>query len=507
MTTRLTWPRLTWYVLTLAAAIPAVTEAQTYDEPYRPQFHFSPARNWTNDPNGLVFYQGEYHLFFQYNPFGDEWGHMSWGHAISTDLIHWREMPVALPEENGIMIFSGSAVVDTNNSSGLCRGRESCLIAIYTGHTPTRQTQNIAYSNDRGRTWTKYQGNPVIDPGMKDFRDPKVFWHAPSRKWIMTVAIPKQRKVRLYSSADLKRWTVLSEFGPEGATSGDWECPDLFPLPVEGEPGGLRWVLSVNLNPGGPYGGSANQYFVGRFDGVRFTNDNPAAQVLWADYGKDFYASQSYNGIAPSDGRRVWIGWLSNWQYAREEPTSPWRCMQSIPRVLKLIKTGNNALRLAQEPIAELRQLRGAAIHLENMGTAAANRALARFRSDTYEIAAEFEPRSEARLNLRKGPSDETVIGYSPKSSELFVDRSHSGNTGFSKDFPGRYSAPLAARVGRVKIHILVDRSSVEVFGGEGKAVLSVRIFPAAGDDGLALEGAAKVISLDVWKLRSVWPK
>ena len=457
-----------------------------------------------NDPNGLVFFEGEYHLFYQYNPFGDQWGHMSWGHAVAPDLIHWRELPVALSEENGIMIFSGSAVVDANNSSGLCSAG-ACLVAIYTGHTATRQTQNIAFSNDHGRTWTKYRGNPVIDLGMKDFRDPKVFWYAPTRRWIMAVALPKQKKVRFFASTNLRHWTALSDFGPAGATGGDWECPDLFPLRVEGEAGGTRWLLSVNVNPGGPYGGSANQYFVGDFNGERFTSMDNGPETLWADYGKDFYASQSYNGISISDGRRIWIGWLSNWQYAGEEPTAPWRCMQSIPRALKLVKSANGALRLAQQPIDELQQLREAGIHVVNADAAGANRALRGFRSESYEIAAEFDSASDVRLYVRAGAADKTIIGYSANAGELFIDRTQSGNTAFSKDFPGRHAGPIRARARRMKIDIYVDRSSVEVFGGDGDIVLSDRIFPARGDNGLHIEGNARRLSLNVWNLKSVW--
>ena len=219
-----------------------------------------------NDPNGLVFFEGEYHLFYQHNPEGDRWGHMSWGHAVSTDLLHWRHLDVALREENGVMIFSGSALVDREDRSGLCGGRP-CLVAVYTGHTPERQTQNIAASRDRGRTFTKYAGNPVLDLGRKDFRDPKVFWHAETKRFVMVAVLPDEHKVRFFGSRDLKRWETLSDFGPAGATGGVWECPDLFELPVEGEPGVTRYVLDVDINPGGVARGSGGQYFVGTFDG------------------------------------------------------------------------------------------------------------------------------------------------------------------------------------------------------------------------------------------------
>jgi fructan beta-fructosidase len=224
-----------------------------YNENYRPQFHFTPVRNWMNDPNGPIYYQGEYHLFYQYNPFGIEWGHMSWGHAISRDLVHWEHLPIALSEEKGVMIFSGSTVVDWHNSSGFCRapGVEvpSCLVAIYTGQSDTLETQNLAYSNDRGRTWTKYADNPVIDLHLASFRDPKVFWHEGTHRWVMVTVLSSQHKVRFFGSTDLRHWTALSDFGPEGATGGVWECPDLFPLPVDGDASQTKWVLSVNVTP------------------------------------------------------------------------------------------------------------------------------------------------------------------------------------------------------------------------------------------------------------------
>ena len=343
-----------------AFALSASGSAPEYSEPLRPQFHFTPVRNFMNDPNGLVYYKGEYHLFYQHNPLGPKWGHMSWGHAVSRDFLHWEHLPVALKEEHGVMIFSGSAVVDRNNTSGFCKpanGDPSCLVAIYAGHGHNRQTQNLAYSNDRGRTWTKYAANPVLDLGLKDFRDPKVFWHEPTARWIMVTVLPDQHKVRFFGSSDLKRWEALSDFGPAGATGGVWECPDLFPLRVDGDPSDIRWVLDVDINPGAIAGGSGGQYFVGTFDGRTFVNDNAPDRTLWVDYGKDFYATISFSDIPPSDGRRIWMGWISNWLYANVEPTTVWRGAQSVPRRLTLRRTPNG-IRLVQSPIAELTALR-----------------------------------------------------------------------------------------------------------------------------------------------------
>jgi len=487
-----------------------------YDETYRPQYHFTPAKNWMNDPNGPIYYKGEYHLFYQYNPFGNEWGHMSWGHAVSRDLVHWEHLPVAIPEENGIMIFSGSTVVDWHNSSGFCKeanaAEPSCLVAIYTGHTQTLQTQNLAYSNDWGRTWTKYEGNPVLDLHMQDFRDPKVFWHEPSHTWVMVAALPTLHKVRFFGSTDLKHWSALSDFGPAGGTAGVWECPDLFPLPVEGEAGQSRWVLSINVNPGGLMGGSADQYFVGQFDGTTFVNANPAEQVLWADYGKDFYASTSFSDIPATDGRRIWLGWLLNWEYAGKVPTSPWCGVQSIPRVLSLIRFPEG-IRLVQSPVKELEVLRRNHVSLGEMDIAAANGALLakRVHGDALEIIADLDSSNsaEAGIRVRKGKDEATTIGVDWAKQEVFVDRTRSGDTAFDPKFPGRHAGPLLPVGGeRVKLHIFVDRSSVEVFVNNGATVISDAIFPSRDSQGIELYssgGQARIVKLEVWTLQSAW--
>ena len=270
-------------LVSLAAAwSPAVATAQTspsYREPFRPQYHFTPARNWMNDPNGLVYYKGEYHLFYQHNPFGNTWGHMSWGHAVSRDLVHWTHLPLAIPEMGDEMVFSGGAVVDKRNTSGFGTRANPPMVAIYTAARPGSQAQALAYSLDRGRTWTRYAGNPVLDIGSAEFRDPNVFWYEPEQRWIMAVALAVERKISFYSSPDLKTWTHLSDFGPAGAVGGVWECPDLFPLPVDGDRGRTKWVLVVSLNPGGIAGGSGSQYFVGRFDGRRFVADDRGEYV------------------------------------------------------------------------------------------------------------------------------------------------------------------------------------------------------------------------------------
>ena len=485
-----------------------------YHEPWRLQYHFSPAKTWTNDPNGLVWYKNEYHLFYQNNPFGDKWGHMSWGHAVSPDLLHWQEMAVAIPEENGIMIFSGSVVVDSNNASGLCQSTDpkdpSCLVAIYTGHTPTLQTQNIAVSNDRGRTWSKYKGNPILDLHMKDFRDPKVIWYAPTKKWVMAVSLPNEHKIRFYSSKNLRQWTLLSDFGPAGATGGQWECPDLFEMSAAQQTESRRWVLIVNVNPGGVQGGSAVQYFVGKFDGTRFHNDNSSATTLWADWGKDFYAAVTYYNSPPGDISRYLIGWFSNWEYANDEPTSPQRGAMAIPREV-ILRPTPAGIRLLQRPVHTLVQLHGNELGMHDRTIAEANKDIAEkgFHGHQMEILATFEPHGahDYGLMVHKGASERTVVGVT-SDGHLYVDRTKSGVSDFSPKFPGRQTAPL--RLGKtVLLHILLDASSVEVFSGDGQTVISDRVFPATASDGIELfsnGGAAKVTSLRMWKLNGVWP-
>lgn len=477
--------------------------APGYDQPYRPQYHFSPLKNWTNDPNGLVYFDGEYHLSFQYNPFGDKWGHMSWGHAVSRDTLHWQQLPVALPEENGIMIFTGSIVVDQRNTSGFCTGGKPCLVAVYTGHTPETkskhalQTQNLAYSNDRGRTWTKYKGNPVLDLHMSDFRDPKAFWSQDSKQWVMAVALPDDHKVRMYGSGDLKQWRQISEFGPAGGTSGQWECPELFELPIEGE-NQTRWVLKIGLNPGALQGGSGEQYFVGHFDGTRFINDNPPSQTLWTDYGKDCYCALTFNGL-PKTQTPVMIGWMNNWQYAADLPTSPWRGQMTVPRELSLRRTAEG-LRLIQKPTSGLEQVRTE--HKMVSGESLTE------EGHTFELEAttDVSRAQEAGFRLEETGGGVTVIGYDKTAGKLFVDRTHSGRVDFNKNFPVRTEAPLKLTNMTLQMHILVDRNSVEVFADHGRVAMTNLFFPAAGPIKIAAytkDSKAKYAKVESWKLLS----
>jgi fructan beta-fructosidase len=458
------------FALILAAGFSCFAQQANYNQPYRPQYHFSPQRNWTNDPNGLVYFEGEYHLFFQYNPFGDEWGHMSWGHAVSRDLLHWQELPVAIPESDGVMIYTGSTVVDEQNTSGFCQ-KGPCMVAIYTGQNPKRdsqpgfETQNLAYSNDRGRTWTKYSGNPVLNRNMTDFRDPKVFWSKQAKAWVMAVALPNDHKVLIYRSPDLKHWTQASEFGPAGATSGQWECPELFELPVEGKQETL-WVLKVGVNPGALQGGSGEQYFIGRFDGQRFTNENPPETTLWTDYGKDCYCALTFNNLPPQQ-KPVMIGWMNNWQYAAKLPTSPWRGQMTIPRELSLRQT-REGIRLFQKPIEQLESLLEAGSEREP--------------GHSFVLAFSLDAKAghEVGLKILSDRTNFTVVGYDPAKKVLFVDRTHSGVTDFSKDFPVRVEAPLKPQGNSIRVRVLVDRLSLEVFADDGRVVSTNLVFPPA---------------------------
>ena len=481
----------------LTAAGAAPEGPAPFREPNRPQYHNTPARNWMNDPNGLVYHDGEWHLFHQYNPEGDTWGHMSWAHAVSRDLVHWEHLPVALREEDGVMMFSGSAVVDRRNTSGFGATDRPPLVAIYTGHGHDKQTQNLAHSTDNGRTWTKFAGNPVIDEKLKDFRDPKVFWHGPTNRWVMAVALSDQRKVRFYGSKDLKAWEALSDFGGQGAIEGVWECPDLFELPVRGaDSSRTRWVLAVSVSAGAPAGANGCQYFVGDFDGTTFRNANPKETVLWADRGPDFYAPQTWSDVPPTDGRRIWIGWMTNFRYAPVEPTSPWRGTQSLPRELTLVETKDGP-RLAQSPVRELATLRGELLDPPQYAGA----------GQSLELELVFDPARDGHVIVcGDDAGNGTVIGYDAAERQVYVDRTKSrAGEPFHKEFPARFAAPVTPEQGSgaVATRVFVDRTSVEVFAGNGESVITANTFP--DPQATRLSHAAGAKSLKVWRLNSIW--
>lgn len=455
-------------------------------ERWRPQFHFSPKKNWINDPNGLIWFEGEFHLFYQFNPYGDQWGHMSWGHAVSADLLHWQELPVAIPEDERVSIFSGSIVVDERNSSGFGDGRSPPLVAIYTGclrRPEGGQAQEIAYSDDRGRSWTKYAANPVLDLGLHDFRDPKVFWHAPTSRWIMAVVLPDARQVLFYSSSNLRDWSELSRFGAELAGQGIWECPDLFELPVIGDADGTTaWVLKVDVFEGHPSQGSGARLFFGQFDGTRFVADAPA-EPHWADHGADFYAVLSWANLPIGQKRVVWIGWMNCHRYAKLIPTSPWRGAMSIPREVTLRRV-NGKLTLLQQPVRELNNLRRDSFELNAMDVDRGTESCLPIQFDARQVEIDMWVEAgdceECGLLLRAGSGEETRVGLDRRRGTVFVDRSRSGFTPDDALFAGRREAPCANLLSgqAVRLHVLLDWSSVELFVDGGEVVITEQIFP-----------------------------
>ena len=494
--------------LLLASTLCLHAQSTGYSQPLRPQVHFSPQHNWTNDPNGLVYFHGEYHLFFQYNPFGDQWGHMSWGHAVSRDLLHWRELPVAIPElktaRGSEMVFTGSVVVDEKNTSGLCLSNKPCMVAVYTGHhtasdpadKTVRQNLNLAFSNDGGRTWTRYQGNPVLDLHLADFRDPSVFRDEERSRWVMAVALPREHKVRLYASPDLKQWTPLSDFGPTGATSGEWECPDLLRVPHERSKA-TTWALKVGINPGAPQGGSGEQYFLGSFDGTHFTPSPDPGSHGWTNYGKDDYCAISFNHL-PVGQRPILLGWMNNWQYAGKLPTSPWRGQMSLPRRLSWLRDADG-LALRQQPIIE--PLRSA--HT----TIASARELT--RTAPFELSLRFDPDEKGTHGIRlyTDATHYTEIAFDNTQHEFYTDRTHSGDTGIAPSFPARTATPLAPTRAH-DLRLIVDTISIEAFAQQGTIAMTNLIFPASQNNRIVFfssDGNKPGVKGDAWLLRFIW--
>lgn len=408
------------------------------------------------------------------------------------------------------MIYSGSAVVDWHNRSGFGTGGQPPLVAVYTAHHTDRplQNQHLAYSNDRGRTWTTYAHNPVLDIGAADFRDPKVFWHEPTGRWIMVVSLAVQRKLSLYASPDLKQWTHLSDFGPAGSVEGIWECPDLFPLAVDGDPARITWVLLLNVNPGAPAGGSGCQYFVGDFDGTRFTAE--PGDALWVDHGADFYAAVTWSDLPESDGRRLALGWMNNWVYGNQLPTSPWRGAMTVPRELTLRDTAAGP-RLAQQPAREVERLReGAPLAFSGSFESAA--AWLAGQTDLpslleVELACEGLP-AAARfaLELRTGPGEQTSLHVDGRQGRLLLDRTRSGNTSFADSFAAVHAAPWPRGRDAFDARVLVDTCSMEVFAGQGAVVLTDLVFPSPGARQLRLVGEGPLpasVRLTVHTLRN----
>ena len=499
--------------LTTAADAPAVAGTDRF----RPQWHFSSRRNWLNDPNGLVHLNGTYHLFYQHNPFGADWGNMSWGHATSQDLLHWDEQPVAIPCDEQEAIFSGSAVFDEHNTSGLGTPDTPPLVAIYTSAysdaSPLagRQAQSLAYSLDEGTTWTKYQGNPVLDRESAEFRDPKVFWYdgGAGSYWVMVAVEAVQRQVVLYKSADLKAWEFLSAFGPANATGGVWECPDLFELPVDGDPTDTRWVLVVNINPGGIAGGSAGQYFIGEFDGVAFRSASTVTEGLqedgsrlreygWLDWGRDYYAAVSFSNIPD---RRIMIGWMNNWDYAASTPTGDWRSAMSLPREVSLTRVDGKPV-LRQHAVDPFIGLGSPSLRLGPQALAPGVLPVPG-TAEVARIDVEFQPGTAHKVGLmvRMSGTERTLVSYDVARGTLSLDRRESGKVDFHEAFPSVETVAVPLQDGRLRLRVHLDRCSVEVFAQDGLATITDLVFPSESATALAIfaqGGGAHLVACDV---------
>ena len=510
------YSKLKYFILFAAfVSCTATKQAQTtasistgsYNEPHRPQIHFTPQEKWMNDPNGMVYHKGTYHLFYQYYPDSTVWGPMHWGHATSRNMVHWQHQPIALYPDSLGYIFSGSAVVDLNNTSGFSKDGKTPLVAIFTYHDPvgekagknTFQTQAIAYSLDDGKTWTKYYKNPVLkNPGIRDFRDPKVIWHEATKKWIMTLATLDH--ITFYSSPNLKDWKEESKFGKEvGAHGGVWECPDLFPLNYNGQ---QVWILIVNLNPGGPNGGSATQYFTGQFDGNIFTPYQ--TDTRWLDYGPDEYAGITWSNTGD---RKIFLGWMSNWQYANVVPTKKWRSAMTIPRDLGLEKIGEKYL-ITSRPSPELNVLDSKPTTILNISASNFNLtektgklngpARLSFTSDKLEAFT---------ITLSNDAGEKVLIGYDKASNNYFIDRTNSGNVAFEKGFAKRHTAPRFSPQENMDMTLIIDNASVELFADNGLSVMTEIFFPNSllTNININMSTDFRIKSLTFNNMKSIW--
>lgn len=488
-------------------------------EKHRPQIHFSPETNWMNDPNGMVYFEGEYHLFYQHYPKETSWGPMHWAHAVSKDLIHWKNLPIALfPDKLGY-IFSGSAIIDWKNSSGLGKEGIPPMIAIYTYHDAERekqgkddfQTQGLAYSLDKGRTWIKYAKNPILqNPGIRDFRDPKVIWSEINQKWYMVLAVVDH--VNIYSSTNLLSWNFESEFGKDvGSHKGVWECPDLFPMKIEDKQK-TKWVLLVSINPGAPNGGSGTQYFVGDFDGHEFKISSE--KTKWVDYGKDNYAGVTWSDVPEKDGRRLFIGWMNNWQYAGLVPTKNWRGAATFPRSLELIEKNNDFL-LKSHPIEELNKLKQKEKKIRK--TIIKNEStLVEKQELPIEILLKFNTKEDTKINfaerfgiiLSNKKNERIKIGYDNLNKVFFIDKTKNGWDSPNKEFAQVNYAPYINLDDTIDIRLIIDKSSVELFAKNGLIVMTDQFFPSEEYSIVSLfteHGEIELIDGQIAKLSSIW--
>ena len=454
-----------------------IKNAESFDttnrEQYRPLYHHTPAYGWMNDPNGMFFKDGVWHLYFQHNPYGSQWENMTWGHSTSTDLIHWTFQGDPVQPDAWGSIFSGSSVVDKNNTAGF---GENAIVALYTS-AGENQTQSMAYSTDNGKTFTKYDGNPIITSNVPDFRDPHMFWNEDIKKWNMILAAGQQ--MNIYSSDNLKDWKFESSFGAEyGSHGGVWECPDLMKMKVRGTDK-EKWMLVCNINPGGPSGGSATQYFVGDFDGHKFTCESKPEVTKWMDYGKDHYATVTFDN-APN-GRHVALAWMSNWQYANQVPTLQYRSASSIPRDLGLFEYKGNTY-CSVTPSEEI--------------TAARSKKPSKSLSEACEMVVNLK--GDATITLSNSKGEKVVMTYKAKDETFSMDRTLSGKTDFSSDFAAITTAPVYGKMN--KLRIFIDKSSIEVFDNDGKMAMTNLVFPTKPYDKVTIKGKTKKYA--VYKLK-----
>lgn len=472
-------------------------------ETYRPVYHHTPVYGWMNDPNGMFYKDGVYHLYFQYNPYGSMWGNMTWGHSTSTDLTHWTYEGTAIVPDAWGAIFSGSCVVDKDNTAGFGKG---AVVAFYTSAKSTPwgdiQSQSMAYSLDNGKTFIKYEHNPILTSTERDFRDPKVFWYAPGKHWVMMLAVGQE--MQIYSSGNLKEWKKESSFGAmQGAHGGVWECPDLVEVAVEGSKE-KKWVLICNLNPGGPFGGSAAQYFVGSFDGKKFVNESPT-QTKWLDWGKDNYATVTWSN-APA-GRCIALGWMSNWQYANNVPTTQYRSANTLARDLTLYRAGGE-LYLKSKPSPEIKKARAEEKKISTFEVKG-NYEVASLLADNkgaYEIEMTIENKGTSKIDfsLMNEKGEKVAMYYDVVRKQFVMDRSASGIVGFSRDFPAVTVAPVR-NTDQIHLRLFIDRSSVEAFGEEGEYVMTNLVFPAEPYNRMVFssdKGSYIVKSMNVYRLQ-----
>ena len=494
----------------------ATNNADYYQEKNRPQFHFTPAANWMNDPNGMFYHEGKYHLFYQYFPDSTVWGPMHWGHAESPDMIRWEHLPIGLYPDSIGCIFSGGAVVDINNTSQLGTSENPPIVATFTHHdfvgekakSNDFQKQSIAYSLDGGYEWIKYKGNPVIPntEKIKDFRDPKVVWHEASQKWILVLAA--YDKVKFYASPNLTDWEFISDFGIPG-DNRLWECPDLFPMQVEGTDE-TKWVLIVSIQKEAPNDGTATSYFIGEFDGTHFKSE--INNQKWLDWGTDNYAFVTWNNIPKSDGRILGIGWMSNWQYAQIVPTETWRSTMTLPRELRLVKSATTYA-LNSLPVKEFQTLRGATTSLGQMSITEEKILEGSFSASQAELDLNIDLKQTTAksfgIKLQNEVGEYLTIQFDKTAGKMFVDRTNAGKNKFSEAFyKNVHAAPIDFTKAELDIQLIIDAASIEIFINDGELNFTSIFFPSEKFNTISLlaeGGACSIANAEIYSLNSAW--